>query len=146
HLVSYSKPLDDARATVVIVDVYLFLVAWVASYAIRQIRAVYVRAEEMRSEAVSALSHDLKSPLSIIQGYAELAEDDPSADHVQYLRRIRYAAQQALDLVRNVLDATALATRPMTPVLDTVNLNDLVGRVADSHHLLAATKGIELRC
>lgn len=144
HLVPYGKPADDALATLVIVDVYLALVAWVAAYAIRQMRAVYVRAEEMRGEAVSALSHDLKNPLTIIQGYAAIAEEDPSVDRVDYMRRIRQSAQQALDLVRNVLDAAAIEGRPIAPTYQPVRLNELVQQVIDFYQLVAEGKRIHL--
>ncbi len=144
HLVPYAKPSDDALATLVIVDVYLALVAWVASYAIRQMRAVYVRAEQMRGEAVSALSHDLKNPLTIIQGYAAIAEEDPTIDRLDYLRRIHHSAQQALDLVRNVLDAAAIEGRPIAPTYEPVRLNELVQQVTDFYELVAEGKRIHL--
>jgi signal transduction histidine kinase len=144
HLLAYGRPLDDAIATVVIVDVYLFLVAWVASFAIRQMRAVYVRAEEMRGEAVSALSHDLKNPLTIIEGYAEIAESAPPGERSDYLRRIRQSAQQALDLVRNVLDAAAMEGRPITPTYGPVRVNELVEQVVDLYRLSADGKQLQL--
>jgi signal transduction histidine kinase len=144
HLVPYGKPPDDALATVVIVSVYLILVAWVGSYAIRQMRVIYERAEQMRGEAVSALSHDLKNPLTIIQGYAEIAEGAPVTDRPQYLRRIQFAAQQALDLVRNVLDADAIEGRPITPTYQPVRLNELVRQVIDSYQLAADGKHVRI--
>ncbi|MBI1815820.1 MAG: HAMP domain-containing histidine kinase [Deltaproteobacteria bacterium] len=144
HLLPYAKPLDDAVATVVIVDAYLFLVAWVASYAVRQMRAVYVRAEEMRGEAVSALSHDLKNPLTIIQGYAEIAEDAPAGEQAHYLQRIRHAAQRALDLVHNVLDAAAIEGRPLEPTYEPIRVSEVVQQVIDFHQLVAEGKGLQL--
>ncbi|MBI3783253.1 MAG: HAMP domain-containing histidine kinase [Deltaproteobacteria bacterium] len=144
HQVPYAKPLDDAIATVVIVDVYLLLVAWVASYAIRQMRAVYVRAEEMRSEAVSALSHDLKNPLTIIEGYAAMAETAEPDERIQYLTRIRYSAGQALDLVRNVLDAATIEGRSITPTYEPVRLNEVVQQVTDLYRLMADGKQVRL--
>ncbi len=144
HLVPYGKPADDALATVIIVDLYLVLVAWVASFAIRQMRAVYQRAEEMRGEAVSALSHDLKNPLTIIRSYAEIAEEDPDVDRVDHLRRIRYTAQQALDMVHSVLDAAAIDGRPLAPAYEPVCLNELTQKVIEFYQLLAAGKRIHL--
>ena len=144
HQLPYAKPADDAFATVVVVDAYLFLVAWLGSYAIRQMRAVYVRAEELRGEAVSALSHDLKNPLTIIQGYAEIAEEEPVSERLRYLQRIRHLAQQALNLVRNVLDAAALESRPLMPTYEPVRLNELVQEVIDFYELVAQGKRVEV--
>lgn len=144
HLVPYAKPPDDARATLVVVDVYLVLVAWVTSYAVGQMRAVYVRAEQIRGEVVSALSHDLKNPLSIIQSYAEIAAQDAGVDRVDYLGRIRHSAQQALDLVHNVLDAAAIESRPITPRYEPVAVNELVQQVIDFYQLDAVGKQVHL--
>jgi signal transduction histidine kinase len=145
HLLPYAKPLDDAVATVIVIDAYLLLVAWVGSYAIRQMRAVYMLAEETRGEAVSALSHDLKNPLSIIQAYADMARDAPDDSRADYLQRIHHAAQQALGLVHNVLDA-ASEGRPMTPVRGPVRLNELVEQVVQFYEPIAEAKDIQVSC
>jgi len=144
HRVPYGKPSDDAVATIVIVDLYLLLVAWVTSYAIRQMRTVYLRADEMRGEAVSSLSHDLKDPLSIIQGYAEMAQEAEAGDRAQYLQRIRHSAQHALDLVRNVLDAAAIESRPIVPNYEPVRINELVQGVIEFHELIAKGRNVQL--
>ncbi|MCK6554053.1 HAMP domain-containing histidine kinase [Candidatus Binatia bacterium] len=144
HHLSYTKSGPDAVATVIAVGLYLTLVAWVVSSTVRQIRATHRRAEELRSEAVNALSHDLKNPLGAIRSYAELAETAPAGDNREYLRHIRRAAQHALDLVNNVLDAAALAARPMTPEHRPVQLNDLVADTAELYAAAAEAKGIKL--
>ena len=144
HHLSYTKTGADAFATVVAVGLYRFLVAWVVSSTVRQIHATHRRAEELRSEAVNALSHDLKNPLGAIRSYAELAEADPTGDRHEYLRHIRRAAQHALDLVNNVLDAAAIAARPMTPEPRPMQVNDLVADTAELYAASAEAKGIAL--
>jgi signal transduction histidine kinase len=144
HQVPYSKPPEDAAATVIVVSAYLLLVAWVISYAVRQIRAIYERAEAMRSDAVRALSHDLKNPLTVIQGYAEITEEATQAERRSYLRGIRHAARQALDLVHNVLDAAAVTGRPIIPRHEQVALNDLVRETVEQYQATADGKGVHL--
>jgi len=144
HHLPYTKTGEDAFATVVAVGLYLVLVAWVVSSTVRQIHATHRRAEELRSEAVNALSHDLKNPLGAIRSYAELAEAAPIGDRRDYLRHIRRAAQHALDLVNNVLDAAAMAARPMIPEHRPVQLNDLVADTAELYAAAAESKGISL--
>jgi signal transduction histidine kinase len=144
HHVAYSKSAGDAAATVIAMSVYLFLAAWVVSYAAQQIRAIHRRAEGMRSEAVGALSHDLKNPLGIILGYAEIAAAVPPAERADYLRRIQKTARQALDLIHNVLDATASEDRSMVAKVEPVRVNDLVQQVVDLYQFAAEGKGIQL--
>jgi signal transduction histidine kinase len=144
HHAAYSKSAGDAAATVIAMSVYLFLAAWVVSYAVRQIRAIYRRAEGMRSEAVSALSHDLKNPLGIILGYTEMAAAAPPAERADYLRRIEHAARQALDLIHNVLDATGNEERSMVAKAEPVRVNELVREVVDLYRFAAEGKDITL--
>jgi signal transduction histidine kinase len=145
HHLPYAKPADDAIATVITVSVYLFLAAWIVSYAARQVRGIYQRVEESRSEAVSALSHDLKSPLGTIDGYAEMMTEAAPAERQDYVRRIRQAARQALDLVHNELDAAAVEGRGMVVNRESVNINALVEAVVDVYRDSAEAKAVRLK-
>lgn len=144
HYLPYAKPADDAVATVISVSVYLMVAAWIVSYAARQVRGIYQRIEELRREAVSALSHDLKNPLSAIDGYAEMVAEATPVARDDYMRRIRQSARQALDLVHNELDAAAVEGRGMVVHRERVNLNELVENVVDVYRASAAAKGVRL--
>lgn len=144
HLVTYQRPPDRQAATVMIVSLNLFLFAWLVSYVVGQIHASYHRAEEVREEAVSALSHDLKSPLGIISGYAQMIDEAPPAERADYVRRIRYSAQEGLDLVSNVLDAAAADSVPMQARKLPLRLNEMVEQVCDLHRFTAEGKHIRL--
>jgi signal transduction histidine kinase len=144
HRVPYSRPPDRQFATVLAVTIYLFLIAWLVSYAVRQIRLSHRLANDLRDEAVSALSHDLKNPLGIIHGYAEMIGDAAAVERLDYGKRIRQSAQHALDLVRNVLDASALEARAMTPDRVPLRVNELVDEVLDLYRYTAEAKQIAL--
>ena len=144
HHLPYAKPGDDAVATVVTVSVYLFVAAWIVSYAARQVRGIYQRIEELRREAVSALSHDLKDPLGTIDGYAEMVAEATPVERDNYMRRIRESARQALDLVHNELDAAAVEGRSMVVNRELVNINELVERVVDVYRISAQAKGVRV--
>jgi signal transduction histidine kinase len=144
HHLPYAKPGDDAVATVISVSVYLFLAAWIVSYAARQVRAIYQHIEELRREAVTALSHDLKDPLSTIDGYAEMVADATPVERNNYMRSIRQSARQALDLVHNELDAAAVEGRSMVVNREPVNINELVQKVVDVYRISAETKGVRV--
>lgn len=144
HYLAYAKSPEDAAATVIAVGVYLFVAAWITSYAVRQVRGIYRRAEELRGEAVSALSHDLKSPLGIIDGYAEMIESAEPAQRATYAHAIRRSARQALELVRNMLDAAAIAGKPLVPKNAAVQLNALVAQVLEQYRFAAEGQGVVL--
>lgn len=144
HRVAYSRPPDRQVATVLMVSVYLWVFAWLVSFVSRQVRSSYQRAAAARAEAVSALSHDLKSPLATIHGYATMIESAASAEALSYAQRIAATAHDALDLVRNVLDATASEQRPLRPECEPVHLPELIAQVAEQHRFMAEARGIEV--
>jgi len=144
HHLPYAKPADDAVATVISVSVYLFVAAWIVSYAAREVRAIYQRIEDLRREAVSALSHDLKDPLGTIDGYAEMMAEATAVDRDNYMRRIRQSARQALDLVHNELDAAAVEGRSMVVNREPVNIHELVEKVVDVYRISAEAKGVRV--
>ena len=144
HYLPYARPADDAVATVISVSVYLLVAAWIVSNAARQVRGIYQHIEELRREAVSALSHDLKNPLSAIDGYAELVAQASPAERDEFMRRIRESARRALDLVHNELDAAAVEGRGMVVNREPVNINELVEKVVDVYRASAEAKGVRL--
>jgi signal transduction histidine kinase len=144
HHLPYAKPGDDAVATVISVSVYLFVAAWIVSYAARQVRGIYQRIEELRREAVSALSHDLKDPLATIDGYAEMVAEATPIERDNYMRRIRQSARQALDLVHNELDAAAVDGRSMVLNPEPVDINEVVQKIVDVYRISAEAKGVRV--
>lgn len=82
HTVDYEKSTGDAIATVVVVSLHLTLVAWLVSYAARQIRALFLHVEELRGETLGARSVTIL--YSDIEGYTSMTErlGDQNAHHV----------------------------------------------------------------
>jgi signal transduction histidine kinase len=140
----HAWSLDQDIASVVMAALVLLLAAWAVSYAAGQIRASYQHAERLQAEAASALSHDLKNPLAIIHGYADMIEDATAEERVEYAHRIQRSVQQALDLVRNVLDVAAIDARPILPHPIPLSLNELVAQSVDAYRPAALAKGIRL--
>ena len=98
------------------------------------------RMEQQRAEQIAALTHDLKTPLSIIQGNADLlAEDALSADQqtqVEAILRGTDRAQQYLAALR-----TACAP-PATG--ETFPSHPLVSELAETARALCAPAGVQL--
>lgn len=97
------------------------------------------RMEQQRAEQIAALTHDLKTPLSIIQGNADLlAEDALSADQqtqVEAILRGTDRAQQYLAALR-----TACAP-PATG--ETFPSHTLVSELAETARALCAPAGVQ---
>jgi signal transduction histidine kinase len=140
---SWRSP-DRQAVAVILVGTCLSLTTWLVLYAVSQLRLIYRRADELRGEVVSALSHDLKNPLGNIRAFAELADDCTATELRAYVRGMQRSNQQALDLVGNVLDASALDGRPFSAQRRAVDLHDLITEVAGLYHGAAEAKRIHL--
>lgn len=65
--------------------------------------------EVAREEFVHGLSHDLKSPLSSITGYAQLLQDgDLTADELHFADNIVIASERMLVMINHLLDVARL--------------------------------------
>ncbi len=91
-------------------------------------------AEEAKSTFVSVVSHELKTPVSIIKGYAStLRRPDVEWKRevvLDGLRVIEEEADRLSALIENLLDATRLQTGRLSLSLREVALDDLARRVA----------------
>ena len=62
-----------------------------------------------KSEFLSVMSHEMRSPLNVIVGFAELLEqrslEDPEGG---YVRNLRFSALQLLNLINDILDLSAI--------------------------------------
>lgn len=98
------------------------------------------RMEQQRAEQIAALTHDLKTPLSIIQGNADLlAEDALSADQqtqVEAILRGTDRAQQYLAALRTACSPPAAG--------ETFPSHALVSELAETACALCAPAGVQL--
>jgi len=98
-----------------------------------------VRLAELKSNFVSSVSHDLKTPLALIQLFAETLELGrvKTADRAQeYYRIINSEARKLTRLINNILDFSRIEAGLRMYRMELVDLPSLVKRVVtslDSH-------------
>lgn len=98
------------------------------------------RMEQQRTEQIAALTHDLKTPLSIIQGNADLlAEDALSADQQTQVEAIL----RGTDRAQQYLAALRTACAPSATV-ETFPSHTLVSALAETARALCAPAGVQL--
>jgi PAS domain S-box-containing protein len=93
------------------------------------------QAEEAKKTFVSVISHELKTPVSVIKGYAgTLRRDDADWDQAtmsQGLRIIEEEADHLSSLIEDLLDTTRLQTEGLSLSLSSVALDEIVRDVAE---------------
>ncbi len=99
------------------------------------------RASDAKSHFIASMSHEFRTPISSILGYAELLSETASED--EYSRAIRRAAWHLLILVENLLDQARFDKREIQLNPDTVELDVLFDDLLELFGLQAKNRGIE---
>lgn len=99
-----------------------------------------------KNEFLGIAAHDLKNPLSVILGSAEVALMLKDQNQVnKLLGNIRGAAARMRDLISNLLDVNAIEQGHFTSKLEPCDLNALVQQSVENNLPAAAKKDIHIR-
>ena len=103
--------------------------------------------EQMRREFSANVSHELKTPLTSISGFAELmAEDVVSGDKVQeFSRDIYKESQRLISLIDDIIKLSRLDEEAVEPAWEHVDLYALAEDTMDILRPAAEQRGITLR-
>lgn len=103
--------------------------------------------EQMRREFSANVSHELKTPLTSISGFAELMmEGAVTGDKVQeFSKDIYKESQRLIALIDDIIKLSRLDEESEEPELENVDLYGLSGEVLDSLRPVANKQGISLK-
>lgn len=67
-------------------------------------------ANHAKSAFLANISHDIRTPMNVIIGLAELLEHDTQQTHknAEYVRKIKASSQQLLEIINNILDMSKI--------------------------------------
>lgn len=93
--------------------------------------------ENMRKDFISNVSHELKTPIGIIEGYAEGLKDGvvSGEDATLYLETIIDESKKMSFLVTNMLELSKLESGTIKPSFEAFNINRLIKKVLNKHTL-----------
>jgi two-component system, OmpR family, sensor histidine kinase KdpD len=92
--------------------------------------ALHAKTEELRSSLLSAVSHDLRTPLAAITGAATSLRDDPNLSietQAELLGSVCSEAERLERLVTNLLDMTRLEAGGVEPKREWIPLEEVIG-------------------
>ncbi len=86
-----------------------------------------VAAEQMRKEFSANVSHELKTPLTSILGYAEIMRDGvaKAEDTRRFAGKIHSEATQLMSLIEDIIRLSQLDEKTSLPEMTTVNLKEV---------------------
>ena len=116
---------------------------------LRRVRGTMLRERrrtQSREELIANLSHDLRNPLAIALGFAEMAEDDSlsAEDRASALSGIRRSLWEMSQMVENVLDGSADQAGALVPLPEPLDLEGLCDEALAATRILLRRRPIVL--
>jgi PAS domain S-box-containing protein len=120
-----------------------------AAFAIEHARLYHEAREANRAkdEFLATLSHEMRTPLTAIVGWAAMLKDRELDAETQRLglETIHASAQAQTRLIDDVLDVSRVVSGKLYLQVQPVTIEDIVRRSVDAVRLAASAKNIELR-
>ena len=112
-------------------------------------RARSIRAAQARDRLIRGVSHDLKNPLAVIDGYAELLEmglkGELTPDQRQTVGRIRATVAALLTTVQELVDLSSAQAGLLRIERETFRIGPLLRELTADYESVAETDGLRLR-
>lgn len=104
------------------------------------------RLEQLQKEFMSNITHELKTPLSIIQSYAEGARDlVDQSNHDEYLSIIIDESDKMDRLIRQMTQLVKYDSDMFQLHIRTFSMNDLIERILDKFHILLKQRELKVQ-
>jgi len=117
----------------------------------RELEAVNLKLNEvnrLKDVFLSTASHELKTPLTSVIGYAELLDDNDGRmtreQRGEFLRRLRAEAGRLLGLIEDILDLARIESGKLTLRCVSMSVNEVAHAAVETTRLLARKHGVEL--
>lgn len=106
------------------------------------------RQEIFKTDFISNVSHEIKTPLSIILNYANALNNEKLDNETkkQYIQSLTEASKRLNNLITNILKLNKLENQVIVPDNKLVDLNDLISQIIFNFDELISQKNIKLFC
>ncbi|MCX2742338.1 HAMP domain-containing sensor histidine kinase [Mangrovivirga sp. M17] len=104
--------------------------------------------DNLRRELIANVSHDLRTPLSIMKGYVETLqikkESLSDSDKENYLTIIQESSEKLSNLISQLFEYSKLESRQIEPEKEPFGITDLAMDIINKFKLKAESKNIEI--
>ncbi|MCL6274988.1 HAMP domain-containing histidine kinase [Muricauda sp. 2012CJ35-5] len=105
--------------------------------------------EQLRQELIANISHDLRTPLSVIQGYIETLhmkdEQLTPEERKEYLKTVSRSSERLSKLVSQLFEYSKLEANQIQPEKEPFLISELANDIRRNYALIAEQKNIELK-
>ena len=139
-----SKPFDSVE---VLARIKMLLHVKLLNDQLKNATSVAEKANLAKSEFLSGMSHELRSPLNAILGFAQLMETDsppPTPFQKESIVQILRAGWHLLTLINEILDLAKVESRQVPLSEEPVSLAEVIDECRDMVEPLAQQHGVRL--
>ncbi len=106
------------------------------------------KTEILKTDFISNVSHEVKTPLAIIQNYATLLQDETldSETRKAYSKTLIAASKRITDLITNILKLNKLENQEIKEEIARFDLTQSLAEIVLEYETLIENKNIELDC
>lgn len=101
------------------------------------------KVDRLRQELIANVSHDLRTPLTMIGGYAEVMRDIPGENTPENVQIIIDEANRLSSMVNNLLDISKLQSNNEELQLETINFTTLLEEIVNRYQQLLKAQNFE---
>ncbi len=102
------------------------------------------KADNFRRELVANVSHDLRTPLTMIGGYAEMMRDIPSENNEKNLNVIIDETKRLTGFVNDILDLSKIQSGIENINIEKVNLTEMLSAIKDRYNSIMGANGYKI--
>lgn len=102
------------------------------------------KVESLRRELISNISHDLRTPLTMITGYGEVIRDIPGENTPENIQIIIDEAKYLTNLVKDILDISKIESGDSKLELTKFSLTKSIKRILERYKALTKLKGYKI--
>lgn len=104
--------------------------------------------EVLHTDFISNVSHEVKTPLAIIQNYATSLQNEniDKETRIKYAQTLAGASKRLTALITNILRLNKLENQAIKPENETINITETLAEIVLGYEEIIENKGLELFC
>ncbi len=103
------------------------------------------RTDKLQKELIANISHDLRTPLTLIRGYGETMRDIPGENTTENIQIIIDETEHLSELVNDLLDLSRIQSGVRCPVMEFFNLSSVLREVMARYEAFTKSKGYNIK-